>query len=80
MQTQLLSKSSGVPAKQISPKVMVRRVGLGPIGTPNPKTWLWPKNKWKPCGKLWAVLSEKQRTVFLLRFVEDLDLMEIAPE
>jgi RNA polymerase sigma-70 factor (ECF subfamily) len=25
-----------------------------------------------------AALSEKQRTVFLLRFVEDMDLLEIA--
>jgi RNA polymerase sigma factor (sigma-70 family) len=29
---------------------------------------------WKAAGKL----SERQRTVFLLRFVEDMDLLEIA--
>jgi RNA polymerase sigma-70 factor (ECF subfamily) len=49
-----------------------------PSGERSPEEYVLAREQ---VGKIWRVvvcLSERQRTVFLLRFVEDLELREIA--
>jgi RNA polymerase sigma-70 factor (ECF subfamily) len=64
--------------RRANPVDMDRASEWLPSGERSPEEYILAREQVEKVWKVVACLSERQRTVFLLRFVEDLELREIA--